>query len=145
MPLDLVKFYDKSRLTDRLSKILDITYNRFSVWTFLYSILNMRRTQNYHFSFHFAAIQPRQTRRFSSIGKVRVLSSLVFPLNLSQRKYFWTAIKRNFSIKSSESKTAMWAARPGKKYQNEINFKSDSKYFQPIRELVLLGRAWWTS
>ena len=41
-------------------------------------------------------------------------------------KYLRAAMTRNFSIKSSESRTAMWAARP-------------------IRELVLLGSAWCTS
>ena len=41
-------------------------------------------------------------------------------------KYRSVATMRNFSMNSSESRTAMWAARP-------------------IRALVFEGRAWWMS
>lgn len=56
--------------------------------------------------------------------------SCLSPIYLIQPPFYWKnlrpATRKNFSKKISESRTAMWAARP-------------------IRELAVLGRAWMTS
>ena len=123
------------------------TYSIFSVWTFLLCIFYPQYEVDTDTErlFQHSPSNQSQTRRFLLIlywdGSSYFQSFLA---NLSHRKYFWTAIKRNFSINSSESKTAIWAARPKKNPLNLFITKM-RLYFQPIRELVLLGRAWWIS
>ena len=68
----------------------------------------------------------RSTYMSASTGSTYMSASTLKVLKRIYWKYLRAAMTRNFSMKSSESRTAMWAARP-------------------IRELVLFGRACWIS